>query len=418
VSNQIDRIDQLICDCLGRASDADLAGELQKLPGTDWRDLLVHSNDHLLTPLIHRRLKALGSISPEHMEPFRRAYLLTARSNSLAFYEFTRIFTTFQQATLPVIVLKGAYLAENIYHNIAVRPLGDLDLVFQRSDLERALALVETLGYSNRAYSLDAEQELSQELATPHTRPNTVDIDFHWGLEALSSGFTIDMDGVWQRSIPVKIANVEVRCLCPEDLLLYQCLHGSYHHQFQGGLRGLADIREVIIALDDQIDWQVFTQRAHSWGIQRPAYFALRLTSELTGISIPGRVLDALFSGEIPDDLYHAAMRNLFTPDESPTRMTILLARMLNAKTPLQKLRYWVEAAFPSRKVMARKYPIDPNSPMIWFYYPVRVFDLVLKYGMSALRNVRGEHNMVQSSQAMHERNELSDWMSGKIDCN
>jgi hypothetical protein len=418
VSYILDIIDALLCDLLGRAPDAVVESQLAQLSDADWSHLFKTSHFHSVTTQIYLRLKGLKVISSEHLEPFKREYFLNARNNTLYFHEFNRLFNSLHEAEIPVIVVKGAFLAEHVYRNIAARIIGDVDLIFKIKDIERSLELVKELGYANRLLPLDSEQELSHEYGSPPSRPNSADLDIHWGLEATTSGFDIDTEGFWERSIPVLLADAPVRTLCPVDLLLHLCLHTSYHHHFQGGLRGLVDIREVIMHPPQPIDWDVFTRRSQEWRITRPVYFALRLTHELIGLPLPDGLLKNLFNGELPDSLYDAAMRNLFDSIESGATMTSDMARMLSSKTLSARIRLLLQAAFPSRGLLGRRYPVHAHSPFIWLFYPVRIFDLLRLYGLSILRATAKRKKTIQAANWMQEQNILKDWMSGRLDNN
>ncbi len=48
---------------------------------------------------------------------------------------------------IKTIVLKGAMLAETVYPNIALRSMGDIDLLIHKDDLDRAAKRILELGY-------------------------------------------------------------------------------------------------------------------------------------------------------------------------------------------------------------------------------------------------------------------------------
>ena len=52
------------------------------------------------------------------------------------------------EAELPVIVLKGAALAETVYPRLGLRDFRDLDILVRPADAPRARAVLECLGYA------------------------------------------------------------------------------------------------------------------------------------------------------------------------------------------------------------------------------------------------------------------------------
>ena len=48
---------------------------------------------------------------------------------------------------LPVVVLKGAALAELVYQHIGLRTMADVDLLVEKKNLDKAGSILERLGY-------------------------------------------------------------------------------------------------------------------------------------------------------------------------------------------------------------------------------------------------------------------------------
>lgn len=89
-------------------------------------------------------------------------------------------------------------------------------------------------------------------------------VELHWTILEEEEPFTIDVDGMWARSVPAEIAGVGVRGLSVEDLLLHLSLHFSYQHRLRGGLRNLYDMDAVIRG--GEVDWTTLTATAQEWG--------------------------------------------------------------------------------------------------------------------------------------------------------
>ena len=53
----------------------------------------------------------------------------------------------FQQAGLPLILLKGISLLERVYPAAEQRPMQDIDVLVRRTDFERVAALLQAQGY-------------------------------------------------------------------------------------------------------------------------------------------------------------------------------------------------------------------------------------------------------------------------------
>ena len=92
--------------------------------------------------------------------------------------------------------------------------MGDLDLLVQRTDLERSAARLQELGYaSDGCPDIDAYCEKVNHLPA-FVRPGATSIEVHWAIEDPTCPFKIDIGGLWERARPAVIAGVETLVLC------------------------------------------------------------------------------------------------------------------------------------------------------------------------------------------------------------
>jgi hypothetical protein len=96
-----------------------------------------------------------NEIPPEVREEFKEDYYLNATKNTLIFRELGRVLAAFHKAGLPVIVLKGAALAEPVYGNVALRPMSAADLLIRKEDLLGIDEQLKVLGYCPSDRSAD-----------------------------------------------------------------------------------------------------------------------------------------------------------------------------------------------------------------------------------------------------------------------
>ncbi len=93
-----------------------------------------------VAPLIHYTFQGAGypaGIPDETRQSLALAYYSTAAHNALLFRELERILAALAAgAEIPVIVLKGAALAQTVYPDPALRPMGDLDLLVHALTIE------------------------------------------------------------------------------------------------------------------------------------------------------------------------------------------------------------------------------------------------------------------------------------------
>jgi len=130
--------------------------------------------------------------------------------------------TEFHRRAIPVISLKGPWLAERLYGNAALRSYADLDLLVRRSDISRAETLLSEIGFVPAGRRGDYERPWrrgSTAIELHHDVENPLTFDFH-------------IDDVWQRAQPAEFHGVPALLLAPEDERLFLCLH-SVRHRFE-----------------------------------------------------------------------------------------------------------------------------------------------------------------------------------------
>ncbi len=236
----------LLLYCLREKPDA---SRLEQLTPADWHDLMQQARSHAVLYLLYHRLKTRNldrHIPADIHQAVRTEYFELAWRNNSLYNDLSKILKTLQQENIPVILLKGAHLAQVVYGNIALRPMGDIDLLVRKNDLPKAKELLLGLGYSPFKEIDIATACVGSQHLPPMVKQDAPPVELHWTIENPTRPFTIDIDGLWQRTQPSSVANFDTLTLSPEDLLLHLCLHTSAHHLYSNGLRAFCDIRETI----------------------------------------------------------------------------------------------------------------------------------------------------------------------------
>jgi hypothetical protein len=136
---------------------------------------------------------------------------------------------------------------------------------------------------------------------------------------ALVSPFTLDLDGIWARTRPARVAGHDVLALSPEDLLLHLSVHAGFHHGLHVAIRRLCDVAAVLER--EEIDWARFADTARRWGAEPFAAVILRLARDLLAAPVPDAALAPIAWTPYDQDAYPALRDYVlhlpykFTPD-------------------------------------------------------------------------------------------------------
>jgi hypothetical protein len=125
----------------------------------------------------------------------------------------------FHDRGIPVISLKGPWLAERLYGDAALRSCCDLDLLVHRSDVAVAEDLLTGLGF--------LPSWRRDDYARPFRRGG-IKVDLHHDVEN-PLAFDFDVETAWKRARLAEFQGAPAWLLAPSDELLFLCLHGTRH---------------------------------------------------------------------------------------------------------------------------------------------------------------------------------------------
>jgi len=413
-------IGELLIRCLGMGDPpptaSELEHELEQLTSSDWDGIIRGAILYNVAPLLYHRLKelSLDAVIPANAaQKLRQCYLNSALKNMRLYRDLSEVIKVFQSNDIPVIVLKGAHLAKVVYGNIAIRQMCDLDLLVQESDLPKVVKAMLEMGYSPvRPYTM--EGEYTKKRLPSFIKKNAIPIEIHWHIKHRSVPFSIDTNGLWKRAQPASINDLQVMVLSPEDLILHLCVHAT-HHIMKAGLRPFCDLFEVIRHYRDEIDWKQVQHRSLEWKAERPLYIMLSVLKELSGKALPEDLLSILKSNPIDEHLVaefkEYIIKYTVRGINSSSKLILTLTQFWESKGLMGKASFFLESAFPSRQYIAKVYHIHSDSKRVYFYYPVRLKDIVLRYSYIMWRLCRYDKETMALAKLGSRQTALKNWL-------
>lgn len=264
--------------------------------GPDWTRVLDRARVHGVLGMVYHHLAQheQGDIPSDvrrAMEAFSRRTQIT---NLKALQELRRLADLFADADVPLLTFKGPLLAQQYYGNVAFRKFGDIDVLVDRSHLDRAQALLEANGYQIARSLTKSEIECRHDnqlgLEFVH-RTSSLVVELHWALLNRTFSFRLEPSDVWARARTVSLGATEVQALAPADLLLYLCAHGTKHHWSR--LLCVCDVAQVLRVHPGLVD-EALIDRARQTGGLRVLLLGLRLLERWLGRAVPAPARDAL----------------------------------------------------------------------------------------------------------------------------
>jgi len=364
-------------------------------PGStnDWSNIGDQAFSHGLAPLLYRRLKSASrqtSVPADTWERLRLTYFANASRNMRLYRGLGPVLQCLRSSGIRVIVLKGAYLAEAVYDNVALRPMCDVDLMVPRAESPRAHAVLLDMGGSCPLFE-DVELCCRRRRHLPPVVVRGLAIEIHWTIASPTGPVRINAAGLWDRARRTTIAGVEVLALSPEDTLLHLCLHFCYQHRLVG-LRSLCDVAETLRRFRGEMDWTQVVERAREWRASRYVGLTLHLARSVLGAGVPDDVLERLVPDGLDQRLLATAREAVLAANGYGQWMSFF--DMVGIQSLGDKAKLSWKRVFLSRDEMAAIYPASRSVRYLHFYYALRLGQVIRTYCSHARRRAR---LMVQS---------------------
>jgi hypothetical protein len=356
---------------------------LSGLASGNWSFFVSEANRHRVAPLLyhHIHLTGAGSMFPENViQNLRARYLGTASQNTVLFHQLNDLVDRLNAKGIPVVLLKGAHLAEFVYEDIALRPMSDLDILVKEEHLSQAVQIAFDAGYqfffdknpekdkNSRDFDYGIAPEFRHFQLLKHLETNCL-LEIHCFIASEDSSFEIPAAELWRNAQPAMFNNRPVFLLSPEDLIIHLCLHAAYDHLFDFGLSALYDISITIKHYGKILDWREILHRSNRWRTKQCLHLSLHFTKKWLGAEIP----DGVFQNFHIDNMVDIAEERIFKISApAPLHPHYLKWRNLNGWC--EKIRYIVKVMLPDREFMVNRYIEPKNSRLLSGRYFFRFF--------------------------------------------
>ena len=293
--------------------------------GIDWEYLVQLAYDHNVVPLVYRSLESIvpAKIPDSVKTELKQQVHAYIQGNLSLTKELLELLRLFYRQGIRAIAYKGPILAASVYHDLAIRPFGDIDILIHELDVLSAMDLLTSDGYE-----IIRPQNIAQ--TEKHLQSRWVNrlikkspwayqvvlwsperqgiVELHWRLTP-KYVFPRTTDSLWKDLQPVPLAGETVLSFSPENYLWSLCLHGTRHRWSE--LRWLCDISELIHEYPN-LNWEKLDAQAGELGVQRRLYLGLFLAKCIFDAPIPDGVETKIQNNLAIGSLAQEVMDGLF----------------------------------------------------------------------------------------------------------
>lgn len=356
-------------------------------PALNWQILINSADYHNVIPLLYWNLNKLNweGVPEKRRAQLSSAFQANLNHNFLVTSTLVKVCQYLRDRNIEAIPFKGSLLATNVYKSLALRRIRDVDLLVKKEDFFSAKKKLIECGY----YPYDSLNKLQEELRLQTNYEDAlvnsetgIKIDIHWGFNPPYFASNIPINDIFQRTRRVKIGQMELPDLAPEDLLLVLCLNGAKDGWFE--LQRICDITEFIETYPD-FDWQGFWRRTIQFNCARIVLLGLELSQLFFQISIPELIREEIARDRVANKLGKQIYERLYNNTEQEYSL------LQRAYFPLQlqrglknKLHYCLTLLLPITE-RDLDFIVLPRS-LFPLYYLLRFIRLPVKYGCAIVR--------------------------------
>jgi len=228
-----------------------------------------------LAGLLYKNLIKAGFVKhwgPAQEQRLQSLYYLSVRNNLRLLHDLKEILQRLNRHATRVVLLQGMALLQQIYQDVGLRPLTDIDLWVLPEDRDK---LAEAL--------TDLDYEIDPVYPNTFRKGSTiVDVNTHilWADRIKARRLLLDRSqkDIYDRCQIIDCEGARCRCLNRYDQVLYLSLHALKHYGER--LIWLADIRGLIAGWDP-CDWEMLGERTDALGLQKAVACILFLLANL-----------------------------------------------------------------------------------------------------------------------------------------
>ncbi len=267
-----------------------------------WERLLVSARDTGHSGLLNEELSRGGhSVPADFLSKLVAEAAHVAAANRILLQHLERLAAASEGAGIDMLVLKGAALLGDLYVDLGLRPMCDIDLLIKPDAADAFDRLLLQMGYERGQDLLrdDFYPRFHYEREYIERGPRPVRLDVHVRpFRPLRYSRILPPDALWDGTRTIALKDAAVRVPSVTNMTLHLVCHAAFHGAER--LLWLADIHRFVARNRDSIDWELLLDRLRVWNLSEAARLGFARTEGAFGRCIPDDVREALAGRRAP----------------------------------------------------------------------------------------------------------------------
>lgn len=360
-----------------------------RIADDEWDRIEREAGGHGIAPLLHRSLRnseragRTASIPPGVTARLEEKRAAVTAQNLLFAGELASILGACEARQVWCAPLRGLALAEDLFTDPSLRPMGDIDLLIQRDDLTGVSGILRELGYEQMDRRPGYAHDFYYTAKFIKDRHGWIITEPHWSIAYPPFLGRFDMDAVWTRCRRGKVVGLDTWLLSREDVLLNLCFHLVHEGREAPLLRHL-EIDRLIRTQGPGLDWSIIVSAANESGQGFFVHHVLGEVIEILDTPVPA---DVLLSLPAEPQRTREGRIATFLADRGDIDGRETLALMLASKGTKVRVRYLLSLLFPTPVFMRIQYELTHR-----YQYP---FAYMKRFGYFLKEGIRGMFTII-----------------------
>lgn len=366
--------DEFLISCINRQENKETILTLTE-GINNWEALIDKATRLRVTPLVYQVIVDYNlSVPVEVKNTLHQHFLKTLHKNTILFDSYKKILVEFDKKDIKVIPLKGIFLAEAVYQNIALRQLSDIDILIKEENIQEALDILHSLGYEDFAGGVKSNYIFTHkdQKHVPVLIKNGVGVELHIK-PVHEEDYRIPIHEFWDNTVSSSIIK-GVLFFKPELLLLHILLHLDEHILYaRTHFVGYVDVVNITNFYKNNIDWDKFMSICKKYACEKEVYRQLAICCDTFSLEVPNKV--KVLCDNYSNKLINTYFQDFIAGNERAKEkiQNEVLANLRQAKGIINKGIFLMHDIFPTKSYMLYRYkPIFPS--LFFLYYFLRIY--------------------------------------------
>jgi len=320
-----------------------------------------------LAGLLYKNLKTsglLGTLSQKQRERLQSLYYRTVIFNLKLFHDLKEILQMLNRKKIKVVLLQGAALFPQVYGDIGLRPMTDIDFWVLKKDYPGLISVLSSQGYE-------------RDPIYPNTfRKGSTTFDFHmhilWADRIRAHKFLLakSQECIYKETRIIHFEGQKALCLSPYDQILYLSLHALKHNVDR--LIWLVDIKNILTSWK-RPDWAGLINRTRELGQEKTISFIFFLLLHMFDFKLPPEAWRLMEKKRL-NFLERKVLWRRIKKDSLPVWSPLVL--FSSGKGLRKSFSLVFETLFPRPEILRQVFEDTPNRK-VWQLYGMRILQLL-----------------------------------------